>query len=144
MKRWLAGILAAAMGLLCMIGAEAEGSLRVMKETDGKKVTYTFVDEKGRAASGPEGYAIVECEYADGGRKTLNKIRFTDRNGYRKENANGYAVIRFLYNGNNQIKEADFYGRDGNLKETKQEYAKVTVVYEDRTVSGVYYYNEKN
>ena len=69
MKRWLAGILAAAMGLLCMIGAEAEGSLRVMKETDGKKVTYTFVDEKGRAASGPEEYAIVECEYADGGRK---------------------------------------------------------------------------
>ena len=46
MKRWLAGILAAAMGLLCMIGTEAEGSLRVMEETAGKKVTWKSSNKK--------------------------------------------------------------------------------------------------
>ena len=145
MKQWLARVLAAMMLIsLLLVGADADEALRILKQTEGKKVTYTFVDQKGNPVNGPDGYAVVECEYNENARKTLAKIRYVDKDGNRKETAEGYSVIRFIYNGKGQIKEANFYGGQGSLKETAQGYAKVTFTYEDGTVSNVYYYDTKN
>lgn len=117
-------------------------SVKLERDEYGRVVKKTYIDEDGECIEGPDGYAVVEYEYDENGyccrefrtdkdgrgfldsKETAGYIRdcddhgltlsekYLDKDGKVSANSNGYAEIRYEYDGTTYMGES-YYDEDG-------------------------------
>ena len=125
--------------------AGAEYSTELVRNVDAKQhvVQYFHANAEGEPVPGPDGYAVIECQY-EPDKPYPTKIRYLDEKGKRTENPGGYAVIRMEYNQDNQVTAATFYGMDGKLTNTADGYARTVLQYTDGVLSSAAFTDSKS
>lgn len=103
---------------------------------------YTFVDADNNPVGNEYGYASAECKY-NGRKKWPEKIRYLDTNGKRCNTNDGYAVIKYSYDGNNKVTRIAFYNLKGNLINTKNGYSQLAIYYSDTRIDRISAFNTK-
>ena len=131
--------------LLPVFCAAEANETTITAETDMRKhiVRYAYTDGNGVTCPGPNGYAVIECQY-EGTRKYPFKIRYLDARDNRVKNPDQYSVVKLNYDAKWHITEATFYGTDGKITNTAQGYAHVYIRYEDGNFSNALFYNKRN
>ena len=146
MKKPLLFLLTILLVFSSAISAPAEGTdLSLMTLIDQKKriVQYVWMDPDGYIVPGPDGYAVIECQY-EKNQVYPFKVRYLDEKGQRVENQDSYAVIKLEYDRRyNRISEATFYGHEGKIQDTVYGYAHVFLHYAGDTVESALFYDAR-
>lgn len=104
---------------------------------------YSFADANSNLVVGEYGYASAECKYANR-KKWPEKIRYLDVQGKRNNTTNGFAVIKYSYDGNNRVTRITFYNAKGNLINTLNGYSQLAVYYSEKGIERVSAFNTKD
>jgi hypothetical protein len=117
----------------------------VVKSIDQQKhiIRYAYTDQNGQIVTGPNGYAVIECQY-EGNSEYPFKIRYLNEKEKRVENLDGYAVVEIGYDDGMRVSEATFYGTKGKKKNNHAGYSHVSIRYEEEGISSVTFKNAKS
>ena len=145
MKKCLAVLYALLLFLTAGAAAEDGSEYYLMTEINEQKniVQYIYTDENNQIVTGPNEYAIIECQY-EGRKEYPFKVRYLNESGERVNNPDGYSVVKYNYDGWKRLSEATFYGTDGKIINTIYGYAHVYIRYEaDGMDRAVFYTSNK-
>ena len=126
-RRWTVLVLAAALLLVLMCGAQA---LQAVETTDsrGKLTGITWQDDDGNPAAGPEGYAEVRYtyDYTDGP-KTTEMYFDAAGNPYRMPGGYYGRAVTLAYNGD--VGQVEYLDEKGALTMTAGGYSRIIYTY---------------
>ena len=168
MRRVCSGLLASLMllGMISSAGAEWQEEIKFRKV-----VRRTWVDETGKTAVAPEGYAFVTLSYSGntvtekyydaagepvqvqggyysraltyGNKHRLEETVYLDRNGDRVDCAEGYARVKVSYMSGGGVTSASYYDHNNNLVMVPAlGYAQVKNDYRGNTLTKTTYLDE--